>query len=342
MPGMNASLPTSASSPQLFDSFGRQVTYLRLSVTDRCDFRCVYCMAEDMTFLPRSEILTLEELALVARAFVELGVTKIRLTGGEPLVRNDVMQLVRELGSLDALRELTLTTNGARLDRFAQPLRDAGIERINISLDSLHADRFHQITRTGHLDDVLRGIRAAQAAGFKRIKLNAVILQGRNDDEILDLVDFAIGENLDISFIEEMPLGLIDEHNRALSFCSSDTIRERIQTRYSLINTDESSGGPAHYFRMHDNATRVGFISPHSHNFCHLCNRVRVTVEGRLLLCLGNEHSADLRGVMRAQPGDIAAIKTAILAALPRKPEKHHFDVQEPPQILRFMNMTGG
>lgn len=342
MPGMNASLPPTALPSQLVDTYGRQITYVRLSVTDRCDFRCVYCMAEDMTFLPRSAILTLEELGLIARAFVELGVSKIRLTGGEPLVRNDVMSLVRELGALDQLRELTLTTNGARLDRFAHPLRDAGIDRINISLDSLRTDRFREITRTGRLDDVLRGIRAAQAAGFARIKLNAVILNGRNDDEILDLIEFARQENLDISFIEEMPLGLIDEHDRALSFCSSDTIHARIETRHALTPSTETSGGPSAYFRMADSPIRIGFISPHSHNFCHLCNRVRVTVEGRLLLCLGNEHSVDLRAVLRAQPGNIDALKSAIVAALPIKPERHHFDLDEQPQIVRFMNMTGG
>jgi cyclic pyranopterin phosphate synthase len=339
---MNTSLPPATLPAQLVDDFGRQITYVRLSVTDRCDFRCVYCMAEDMRFLPRSEILTLEELGLIARAFVELGVSKIRLTGGEPLVRNDVMTLVRELGALDQLRELTLTTNGARLDRFAQPLRDAGVDRINISLDSLRADRFRAITRTGDLDDVLRGIRAAQAAGFAHIKLNAVILTGRNDDEILDLVEFARAEHLDLAFIEEMPLGLIDEHDRALTFCASDTIRARIETRYALTPSTESTGGPSTYFRMADSTTRIGFISPHSHNFCHLCNRVRVTVEGRLLLCLGNENSVDLRAVLRAQPGDIAALKQAIVAALPIKPERHHFDLDQPPQVLRFMNATGG
>ena len=342
MRGMNASLPPSTLPATLVDNFGRQITYVRLSVTDRCDFRCVYCMAEDMTFLPRRDVLTLEELALIGRAFVELGVKKIRLTGGEPLVRNNVMALVRELGSLAALNELTLTTNGARLDQFVQPLRAAGVQRINISLDSLRAERFRQITRTGNLNDVLRGIRAAQDAGFTHIKLNAVILQGRNDDEILDLVDFARAENLDLAFIEEMPLGLIDEHNRALSFCSSDTIRSRIEQRYPLTATTETSGGPARYFHMIDSASRIGFISPHSHNFCHLCNRVRVTVEGRLLLCLGNEHSADLRAVLHAQPGNIDALKQAIIAALPIKPERHHFDLSEQPQILRFMNTTGG
>ena len=324
----------------LQDRFGRRITYVRLSVTDRCDFRCVYCMAEDMTFLPRSEVLSLEELARVGRAFVELGVGKIRLTGGEPLVRNNVLQLVRELGATPGLQELTLTTNGARLDRFAGELRAAGMRRINISLDSLRPERFRALTRTGELARVLAGIEAARAAGFERIKLNAVVMRGRNEDEVLDLVEFARERGLDLSFIEEMPLGASDEHDRAISFCSSDALRERIETRHPLIPTTESSGGPARYYRMSDSDTRIGFISPHSHNFCHLCNRVRVTVEGRLLLCLGNEHAVDLRPVLRG--GDDEALRQTLIAAMAIKPERHHFDLTEPPQILRFMNATGG
>lgn len=326
----------------LRDRFGRQVTYVRLSVTDRCDFRCVYCMAEEMTFLPRAQVLSLEELALIGRAFVELGVSKIRLTGGEPLVRNNVLQLASDLRQLPGLRELALTTNGSRLRRCAADLRAAGVDRINISLDSLQPQRFHEITRFGNLSDVLEGIEAARRAGFKRIKLNAVIMQGRNDDEVIDLVDFCRDRQLDIAFIEEMPLGHIDEHNRGLSFCSSDAVRAQIEAVYPLTATNESSGGPSRYYRMVDSAIRVGFISPHSHNFCHLCNRVRVTVEGRLLLCLGNEHSTDLRAVLRESGGDIAVLKNAIVAAMALKPERHHFDLHTEPQIVRFMNMTGG
>jgi cyclic pyranopterin phosphate synthase len=325
----------------LRDRFGRHISYLRLSVTDRCDFRCVYCMAEKMTFLPRSEVLTLEELAQVGRAFVELGATKIRLTGGEPLVRNDVLQLVRELGALEGLRELVLTTNGARLVRFATPLRQAGVRRLNISLDSLRPRRFRELTRTGDLAQVLAGIEAARDAGFERIKLNAVILAGRNDDEVLDLVDFAREKRLDLAFIEEMPLGRIDEHDRACSFCASDTLRERIGRRHPLTASAESSGGPSRYYRMADSDVRIGFISPHSHNFCHLCNRVRVTAEGRLLLCLGNEHSADLRAVLRGGDGH-EGLKAAIIAAMARKPERHHFDNGSEPDIVRFMSATGG
>ena len=332
----------STDFPPLIDRFNRRVNYVRLSVTDRCDFRCVYCMAEEMTFVPRAEVLSLEELELVARAFVELGVTKIRLTGGEPLVRHGIMSLVNRIGALDALRDFTLTTNGSRLDKYASQLREAGINRINISLDSLQPQRFRQLTRTGDLAQVLKGIDAAIAAGFSRIKLNAVILKGRNDDEILDLVHFARDRQLDISFIEEMPLGMIDEHNRALSFCSSDEIRQHIHQHFALAACDESTGGPSSYFRMADSDSRIGFISPHSHNFCHLCNRVRVTVEGRLLLCLGNEHSVDLRAVLRAHPGNIELLKQAIVDAMAIKPEKHTFNLDEEPQVVRFMNMTGG
>lgn len=327
---------------QLIDRFGRAVTYVRLSVTDRCDFRCVYCMAETMTFVPRADILTLEELELVARAFVELGVTKIRLTGGEPLVRHGILHLVEGIGQISGLRDFTLTSNGSQLDKLALPLREAGIDRINISLDSLDPQRFRQMTRTGDLQQVLAGIDAAIAAGFSRIKLNAVILKGRNDDEVIDLVDFARRKGLDIAFIEEMPLGLIDEHNRALSFCSSADLRNLIEPHYQLQASDETTGGPARYFTMADSPTRVGFISPHSNNFCHLCNRVRVTVEGRLLLCLGNEHSVDLRAVLRAHPGEILPVKQAIVDAINLKPEKHEFQLDEEPQIVRFMNMTGG
>lgn len=338
--GMTTSLSNDASSG-LVDRFGRQVTYLRLSVTDRCDFRCVYCMAEEMTFLPRREVLSLEELALVGRAFVELGVSKIRLTGGEPLIRRNVVALVRDLGALPGLRELTLTTNGSRLQEFAVPLREAGINRINISLDSLQPQRFRELTRVGELDTVLRGIAAARAAGFERIKLNAVIMRGRNDDEIVDLVEFARGEGLDLSFIEEMPLGVIGEHDRAVTFLDSDTILATIGARFTLSPSAETTGGPARYYRMADSETRIGVISPHSNNFCHLCNRVRVTVEGRLLLCLGNEHSADLRGVLR-NGGGLDELQQAIIAALPEKPERHHFALDEEPQIVRFMNATGG
>ena len=327
---------------QLIDDFGRRVRYVRLSVTDRCDFRCVYCMSEEMTFLPRAQVLTLEELALVARAFTELGVEKIRLTGGEPLVRKGIEQLVDDIGALPGLDDFTMTTNGASLRKHAKRLYAGGLRRLNISLDSLHPERFKQLTRTGELARVLDGIQAAKEAGFTRIKLNAVILKGRNEDEVLDLVSFARREQLDISFIEEMPLGDVSDHSRAETFYSSDDVQALIETRYPLTPTTESTPGPSRYFRMADSDSRVGFISPHSHNFCDSCNRVRVTVEGRLLLCLGNEHSVDLRAVLRRYPGEIAPLKQAIIDALPLKPERHHFTTDGDVQVVRFMNMTGG
>jgi cyclic pyranopterin phosphate synthase len=328
--------------PRLIDRFGRHVTYVRMSVTDRCDFRCVYCMSEQMTFLPRAQILTLEEMAFIARAFVELGVTKIRLTGGEPLVRRNVIWLFQQIGALNKLRELVLTTNGSQLERMAVPLREAGVRRVNISLDSLGPERFRRITRVGELDKVLRGIDAALATGFERVKLNSVILKHRNHDEVCDLVQFAIDRGIDVSFIEEMPLGTIDDHDRAAAYYASDEIRRDLESRYNLIPTAETTGGPSRYFRVADTATRVGFISPHSHNFCDSCNRVRVTAEGRLLLCLGQEHSVDLRRAVRGYPGDMEHLKKAIVDAMAIKPKGHEFQLQGVPVILRHMNTTGG
>jgi cyclic pyranopterin phosphate synthase len=299
-------------------------------------------MAEDMTFLPRSAVLTLEELARIARVFVSLGVQKIRLTGGEPLVRQNLPWLVGEISGLPGLRELAMTTNGMRLAAMSDELREAGLQRINISLDSLDETRFREITRVGELQNVLAGIAAAKKSGFRRIKLNSVILRGRNDDEVLGLVDFARQQDCDISFIEEMPLGVINEHDRADVFVSSDESREKISERFPLIASTESTGGPSRYYRFADSDSRVGFISPHSHNFCESCNRVRVTVEGRLLLCLGNEDSLDLRHLMREQGADDETLREAIIAAMQLKPERHHFNLDDEPQILRFMSMTGG
>ncbi|MDH0335275.1 MULTISPECIES: GTP 3',8-cyclase MoaA [Pseudomonadaceae] len=328
-------------SSLLQDGFGRSIDYLRLSVTDRCDFRCVYCMAEDMTFLPRQQVLTLEELERTARLFVAQGTRKIRLTGGEPLVRPGVVGLCQRLAALPGLRELVMTTNGSQLHRLARPLADAGVRRLNISLDSLRPERFRAITRTGELSQVLAGIEAAQAAGFTNLKLNAVVMQGRNADEVLDLVRFVLDRGLDISFIEEMPLGQVGR-DRGESYCSSDWIRTRIAEHYSLIDSAEQSGGPARYVRLQDYPdSRIGFISPHSHNFCATCNRVRVTVEGRLLLCLGHEHSIDLRGLLRRHPCDDEPVLAAIRQALLRKPLRHEFDTGDV-QVLRFMNATGG
>lgn len=326
----------------LVDNFGRQVNYVRISVTDRCDFRCVYCMGEDMTFLPRAEILTLEEIAWLGRAFTELGVDKIRITGGEPLVRRNVLWLFEQLGQLPGLRELVLTTNGSQLARYAHDLRDAGVRRINISLDSLQPERFTRLTRVGDLNRVLQGIDAAQEAGFERIKLNSVILKNRNHDEVADLVLFAIDRGLDISFIEEMPLGVIGDHDRAEVYYSSDELLDNLQQIFELFPTNENSGGPSRYYRITGTDTRVGLISPHSHNFCDSCNRVRITAQGQLLLCLGQEHSMDLRRVLRERPGDIEHLKSAIRSSMALKPEGHDFNLQEQPVILRHMSVTGG
>ncbi|MEK6789274.1 MAG: GTP 3',8-cyclase MoaA [Pseudomonadota bacterium] len=328
--------------PALIDRLQRRVTYLRLSVTDRCDFRCVYCMPEKMSFMPRTEILTADELARIAESFVAQGVTKIRLTGGEPLVRPDICTVVERLARIPRLKTLAMTSNGSRLSMLAQPLRDAGLQSLNISLDSLRQDRFKALTRTGELQDVLAGIDAAREAGFTRIKLNAVIMRGRNDDEIIDLVSFARREQLDISFIEEMPLGVIHEHERALSFMSSGEVLDQVRQAFDVLPCLDSSEGPSRYYRMTDSQIRVGVISPHSNNFCASCNRVRVTATGRLLLCLGHEHGVDLRDIVRASPYDSAQLQQTIFDAMPLKPDRHEFDLQQPPQIVRFMNTTGG
>lgn len=327
---------------KLVDKFGRQVDYIRLSVTDRCDFRCVYCMTEDMTFLPRAQILSLEELHQVARAFTELGVKKIRLTGGEPMVRTDIMSLIEQLGTLPGLEELLLTTNGAQLDKYAVALREAGVSRVNISIDSLDAERFKRISRVGKLAKVLAGIDAAIAAGFDRIRLNAVIMQGYNEDEILGLADYAIDRDIDIAFIEEMPLGEASDHSREDTTCSNDWVRSVIEEKYQLLDSAEKTAGPSRYTQIAGHKSRVGFISPVTHNFCEDCNRVRVTVEGRLLLCLGNEHSVDLRAIIRDEEKDLEDLKQAIIAAMDLKPERHYFYDKDHAQPVRLMNMTGG
>lgn len=325
----------------LQDGHGRGIEYLRLSVTDRCDFRCVYCMAEDMTFLPRQQVLTLEEIHRVAALFVANGTRKIRLTGGEPLVRQGIVGLCEKIAALPGLRELVMTTNGSQLVKMARPLADAGVKRLNISLDSLDADKFRAITRTGDLNRVLDGIEAARAAGFQRIKLNTVAMKGRNHDEIPALVEYALSRGLDITFIEEMPLGDVGR-SRGESFCSSDEVREIIAERYSLLDSAEQSGGPARYVRAREYPdSRIGFISPHSHNFCATCNRVRLTVEGRLLLCLGHENSIDLRALLRRHPDDDRPLLDAVRVALMRKPLRHEFNLDEV-QVVRFMNATGG
>jgi cyclic pyranopterin phosphate synthase len=299
-------------------------------------------MSEDMKFVPRAQLLTLEEVSRIGRIFAGLGVNKIRITGGEPLTRQNVIEVFKQLGKLDQINDLTLTTNGTQLNRFAVDLRKAGVTRINISLDTLQQDRFRKITRNGHLSRTLAGIEAALVAGFERIKLNSVIMKNRNDDEIMDLVEFAHSRGMDISFIEEMPLGIIGDHDRAETHMSSDEILGIIRRKHELIPTTETSGGPARYFKGSDNNNRIGFISPHSHNFCDDCNRVRLTAEGRLLLCLGQEHSIDLRRIVRAHPIDDAPVREAIIAAMELKPRGHDFDLNSQTVILRHMSSTGG
>jgi cyclic pyranopterin phosphate synthase len=269
-------------------------------------------------------------------------VDKIRVTGGEPLVRRNVLALLRELGRLEGVRELVITTNGTQLERFAAELKDAGVRRINVSLDSLRPERFRRITRLGDIGKVLRGIRAAKAVGVERIKLNCVVLEHYNHDETVDLVRFALDEGLDISFIEEMPLGIIGDHDRAAVHYSSEEVKRDLERVFELLPSTEHTGGPSRYFRVRGSDSRVGFISPHSHNFCGDCNRVRLTAEGRLLLCLGQEHSVDLRRVVRANPGDDEALRHALKAAMAIKPKGHEFDLEGVPVLLRHMSMTGG
>jgi cyclic pyranopterin phosphate synthase len=331
-----------SSGMQLIDQFGRTVNYIRLSITDRCDFRCVYCMSEDMTFLPRNEVLTLEECARLVKAFVALGVSKVRITGGEPLVRKNALWLFEEVGKLPGLRELVTTTNGSQLEHQAEALKKAGVRRINISLDSLNAERFRKITRVGDLEKVLRGINAAKQVGFDNIKLNTVLMRGINDDETLALVDFAIAQQIDISFIEEMPLGDVD-HARDSTFVSNDTTLKLLQQHHTLVSSTETTGGPARYWRLPNTNTKIGFISPHSHNFCESCNRVRITCKGELYLCLGQEDKVDLMPLLRDFPDDDGPLIAAILDSMRIKPKGHDFDLRRAqPAVVRFMSHTGG
>jgi len=325
----------------LHDGFGRRINYLRLSVTDRCDFRCTYCMSEKMRFLPRNEILSLEECMLIARTFVGMGVDKIRLTGGEPLVRKDFSGLVARIRELDGLRELVLTTNGSQLARFAKPLAEAGLNRINVSLDSLDPGAFRHITRGGNLHQVLAGIDAAIAAlGSARIKLNTVMLRGVNHEQLPAMLEFALTRGVDISFIEQMPLGETGYQQAPSLYTSADALAQLTQCR-ELIPSVETSGGPARYWRIPGCQSRVGFISPHTHNFCGSCNRVRVSARGELFPCLGNEGMVDLMPATRA--GDEAELRALIMQALSAKPQEHRFDwSQSSNRIMRFISRTGG
>jgi GTP 3',8-cyclase len=336
----------SKTPPKLIDQFGRTVDYIRLSITDRCDFRCVYCMAEDMTFLPRDEVLSLEECARLVKIFVHLGVSKVRITGGEPLVRKNAMWLFEEVGKLEGLQELVLTTNGSQLSTQAADLKAAGVKRINISIDSLQPERFKKITRTGKLEQVLDGLQASIHAGFEGIKINTVLMRGQNDDEAADLVQYAIDNKIDISFIEEMPLGEVD-HARESTFVSNADTLKLLQNTFTLLPSTETTGGPARYWRVANSDgtshTKIGFISPHSHNFCESCNRVRITCKGELFLCLGQEDKVDLMPLLRENPNDDAPIIEAILNSMKIKPKGHDFDLRRvEPAVVRFMSHTGG
>jgi len=333
----------------LVDPFGRRVTYLRVSVTDRCDFRCVYCMSEAMTFLPKAELLTLEELDRVCSAFVRTGVRKLRITGGEPLVRRGVIGLFQALSrhlATGALDELTLTTNASRLAIFASELVDCGVRRVNVSLDTLDPEKFRRITRIGDFQQVMAGIDAAQAAGL-RVKINVVALRGVNEDEIADLIRWCGRRGLDMTLIEVMPMGDIGGEDRRHQYLSLGEVRDRLERRWTLTPLDVRSGGPARYVRVEEEGVQLGLITPLTHNFCESCNRVRLTCTGRLYLCLGQEDSADLRTVVRAHPaaaGD-AALDTAVRAAIDRKPKGHDFVIDRRPRqpaVPRQMSVTGG
>ena len=330
---------------KLVDPFGRTVSYLRVSVTDRCDFRCVYCMGENMTFLPRVDLLTLEELDRLCCTFIQRGVDKIRLTGGEPLVRRNIMSLIKSLGShvkTGALKELTLTTNGSQLAKHAEALAESGIKRINVSLDTLDADKFKTITQWGKLKDVMEGLAAAKEAGLE-IKINAVALKDFNENEVDDLIAWCGEEGFDLTYIETMPLGEIDE-DRTDQYLPLSTFSEKIRAKWTLENTAYKTGGPADYFTVKETGKRIGFITPLSHNFCESCNRVRLTCTGKLYMCLGQDNWKDLRTPLRMSEGD-DLLKTAIDEAIGDKPKGHDFIIDRvgaTPAVSRHMSLTGG
>lgn len=331
----------------LIDPFQRAISYLRVSVTDRCDFRCVYCMSENMTFLPKKELLTLEELDRMCSTFIRMGVRKLRITGGEPLVRRDILTFFQRMSRhLDsgALEELTLTTNGSQLERFAGDLHAAGVRRVNVSLDTLDDAKFARVTRWGRLPQVLRGIEAAQDAGL-RIKINAVALKGFNEDELFDLVDWCGSRDMDLTFIEVMPMGDLGNEDRVGQYWALSDLRARLAERFSLTDLSHRTGGPARYVRLEETGQQVGFITPLTHNFCESCNRVRLTCTGELFMCLGQEDMADLRAPLRAHPDSDAPLEDAIRRAIFRKPKGHDFDYsrQRPDgQVSRHMSHTGG
>lgn len=334
-------------TPKLTDPFERPISYLRVSVTDRCDFRCVYCMSENMTFLPKKELLTLEELDRMCSTFIGLGVEKLRITGGEPLVRRDIMTFFRSMTRhLDsgALQELTLTTNGSQLERFADQLFDAGVRRVNISLDTLDDDKFARVTRWGRLPQVLRGVDAAQKAGL-RVKINTVALKGFNEDELFTLTEWCASRDMDLTFIEVMPMGDLGNEDRVGQYWSLDDLSDQLRQRFTLTDLPERTGGPARYLRLEETGQKIGLITPLTHNFCESCNRVRLTCTGELFMCLGQEDNADLRAPLRNHPGDNAPLEDAIRAAIGRKPKGHDFDYSRQRadgQVSRHMSHTGG
>lgn len=333
-------------TPKLIDPFARAVTYLRVSVTDRCDFRCKYCMAEHMTFLPKADLLTLEELDRLCTAFVELGVQKLRITGGEPLVRRGIMEFFRAMSrhlASGALEELTLTTNGSQLKRFAQELADCGVRRVNVSMDTLDVAKFADVTRWGRLPQVLEGIAAAKAAGL-RVKINAVALKGFNESEQFTLTEWCAAEGHDLTWIEVMPMGEMGEENRLDQYWALSDLREGYSARYTVTDLAERTGGPARYVRLEETGQKIGFITPLTHNFCESCNRVRLTCTGELYMCLGQEDMADLRAPLRASDSD-EVVKDAIRAAIAHKPKGHDFDYSRRSvegQMRRHMSHTGG
>ncbi|MEO0371782.1 MAG: GTP 3',8-cyclase MoaA [Pseudomonadota bacterium] len=331
----------------LIDPFQRAITYLRVSVTDRCDFRCVYCMAENMTFLPKKELLTLEELDRMCSTFVRLGVKKLRITGGEPLVRKGIMTffdgMTRHLETGD-LEELTITTNGSQLERFADDLYAAGVRRINISLDTLDEKKFADITRWGRLPQVMRGIDAAQRAGM-RVKINTVALKGFNEDELFKLVAWCDNRDMDLTFIEVMPMGDIGNERRLDQYWKLSDLRARLAEHFTVIDIPERTGGPARYVKLEETGQKIGFITPLTHNFCESCNRVRLTCTGELYMCLGQEDMADLRGALRNTPKNDAPLEEAIRGAIAAKPKGHDFDYDRQNiagQMSRHMSHTGG
>ena len=332
--------------PKLIDPFNRAITYLRVSVTDRCDFRCVYCMSENMNFLPKADLLTLEELDKICTAFISQGVEKLRITGGEPLVRRNIMEFFNSISrhlKTGALKELTLTTNGSQLHRFAEQLAEIGIKRINVSLDTLNEEKFSQITRWGRLVQVLKGIDAALAAGIK-IKINTVALKDFNEDELEKIVKWCANRKMDLTFIEVMPMGDIGNENRLNQYWPLSDLRKRLTKTWTLKDTDEQTGGPARYVRVYETGQKIGFITPMTHNFCESCNRVRLTCTGELYQCLGQEDQVDLRKVLRKN-SEIEPLLEAIHNAISKKPKGHDFDYSRQSisgQMSRHMSHTGG